>query len=219
MTFLSGGETVRHERRQRPRDDERQELEARWEENCKRRKAGWPPIPADLELFGDNTARHTTHTFDAQGEPVTKELRGMDAWKNARVMDQYSATLREKVARWINRKEISGEDVMEVLGLALALTNHPAYDAARKAMHLHRLDTGGLKRAFRKLQRRHNPLPEDSCADCVTWYIDEFGYGLRRAVEHVVADLGIPGTSFADAVDKVRKAYRKHEQHAAERQR
>ena len=115
---------------------------------------------------------------------------------------------------------------MEVLNLAFILTNHPAYAAAQKAMILHRLDTGGLKRAFTKLLRRHDEPPELSCVlscepfpDNVSWYMEEYGYPLRRAVEHVVADQGIPGTSFSDAVDKVRKAYAKREQYEADRQR
>jgi hypothetical protein len=106
---------------------------------------------------------------------------------------------------------------MEILGIALMLTNDPAYAAARKAMIRHRIHTGGLKHGFLKLHRRHHEPPEHCCADSVSWHIKE-GYSLREAAEHVAADEGIPGTSFRDAADKVRKAYARREQHEAERQ-
>jgi hypothetical protein len=144
-------------------------------------------------------------------------LHGVPAWVAARATDQYFSEVQAKVQRW--NKEISGDDVMEILELALALTNHPAYEAAREAMILHRLHSGGLRRAFQKLQRRHHEPPEFSCADSVSWYMEEAEYGLRRAVEHVVADLGIPASSFAGAVEKVRKAYAIREQYKAERRR
>jgi hypothetical protein len=58
--------------------------------------------------------------------------------------------------------------------------------------------------------------PERFCTECICWYLQE-RYSLREAVEYVVAEEGIPGNSFSDAVDKVRKAYAKREQHEAER--
>jgi hypothetical protein len=216
-------------RRPTPRANERLELAARWEKNCERRKAGWPPNPGQLEHYGD-LAQVTSHilALDAQGKTVTvtTELRGADARAAIAAHKQHFADLRAKVESWNKEtpdkkaKEISGEDVMEVLDLAFALTNHPAYEAARQAMRLHRLDAGGLRRAFLNLQRRHHDdSPVRCAADSVDWYMDEFGYKFRRAVEQVVASDGVPGTCFDDAVDKVRKAYAKREQHEVEKQR
>jgi hypothetical protein len=204
-------------RRATPRVDERGELKVRWEENCKRRKAGWPPTPEVRELLGEGLASYVEHRFDEQGNPVTTTLRGDRALIASRKLDQDIAKQHTKVKSW--NGEISGKDVMEVLELAGMLTNDPAYDAAQKAMRVHRLNTGGLKRAFLNLLRRHHERPEYSCIDNVTWYMEEYGFNLRRAVEHVVASQGIPGTSFDDAVDKVRKAYAKRGKHEAERQR
>jgi hypothetical protein len=182
-----------------PRKDERQELETRWEESLKRRKAYPSPY-----------------------------------WQ---AQERYLAELGVKVRKWnrrptkggkdVDAKDISGASIMDALNLAFALTNHPAYEAARKAMRLHRLDRGGLRRAFLKLQRRHGHdqvpclygrLYELDVHDSVQEYMDEFGYKLRQAIEHIVADVGMPGTSFADAVDKARKDYAKREIHDAERQ-
>jgi hypothetical protein len=215
-------------RRSTPRADERRELAARWEENCKRGKAGWALTTEELERYGD-LAQVTSHILavDAQGKTVTvtTELRGADARASIAAHKQHLADLRAKVESWNKEtpdkkaKEISGEDVMEVLDLAFVLTNHPAYEAARKALRLHRLDAGGLRRAFLNLQRRHhNDSPVRCAADAIDWYMDEFGYKFRRAVEQVVANEGVPGTCFDDAVEKVRKAYARREQHEAERQ-
>jgi hypothetical protein len=222
-------------RRRTTRTDERQKLKDLWEENCKRRKAGWPPTAEHLERYGD-LAQVTSHTLalDAQGKTVTvtETLRGERARAAINARYQYFAELRARVEGWNKgtpdkkAKEISGENVMEVLDLAFALTNHPAYEAAREAMRLHRLNKGGVRRAFLNLLRRHHEPPEYSCVlsvepepDSVTWYMEEYGFKLRKAVEYVVASEGIPGASFDDAVEKVRKAYAKHEKHAAEQQR
>ena len=178
------------------RDAERRELEARWEENRKRREAGWPSLTG--------------------------------------ATDQYSNELCTKVRNWnrkpnkkgkaVDAKDINCDDVMEVLALASALTNDPAYTAAQKAMRLHRLDKGGLRRAFQDLLLRHghDQVPDLGSPDTVDGhpddvvqqYMGEFGYEFRQAVEHVVANIGMPGTSFADAVDRVRKAYPTRDQKA-----
>jgi hypothetical protein len=176
-------------RRSRPRDEE-----------------GWPPTPLDLELRGNNSA--SLNTFDRLGNPVTMAVRGKPMWIAEQEIVRYNVELGDKVKSWKNKKEISGKDVMEILGLALMLTNDPAYAAARKAMIRHRLDTGGLKRAFSNLHRRHHEPPERSCTEDISWYLKE-GYSLTEAAEHVVADHGIPGTTFSSTVDKVRKAYAK----------
>jgi hypothetical protein len=105
------------------------------------------------------------------------------------------------VGRWENRKEISGSDVMEILGIAFEVTNNPAYAAARKALIHHKLHTGGLKRALSNLYRRHHEPPEFSSLRRIRWYLRN-GYTLREAVEHVAALEGIPGTSFSNAVEK-----------------
>jgi hypothetical protein len=186
----------------RPREDERRQLAARWEENYKRRKAGSPSAAIQA-------------------------------------IDEHFAKLRTKVQNWNRKpgkddkvsdvKDISGADVMEVLALAFALTNDAAYEADREAMRLHRLDKGGLRRAFGNLQKRHGhdqapdfyyspDIVDGQQYNIVQQYMDEFGFKSRRAIEHVVADLGMQGTSFADAVDKARKAYEKREVHEAERQ-
>jgi hypothetical protein len=199
-------------RRSRPREDARQQLQARWEADRKRCKEGWPLTPLDLE--GRNLA---LNTFDPLGNPLTVALRGKPMWIAPREIVRYIIELSAKVKSWKNKMAISGGEVMEILGLALMLTNDPAYAAARRAMIRHKLDTGGLKRAFVNLQRRHHEPPERSCADSVSWYLKE-GYTLREAAEHVVANEGIPGNSFSDAVEKVRKAYARREQHEAERQ-
>jgi hypothetical protein len=205
----------RRSRIMRARQDARRQLEARWEAR-KRCKEGWPPTPLDLELRGDNSA--SLNTFDRLGNPITMAVRGRSMWIAPREIVRYMVELGRKVRSWENKKEISGKDVMEILGIALMLTNDPAYAAARKAMIRHRLDTGGLKRAFSNLQHRHHEPPERRCMQSISSYLKE-GYGLREAFEHVVADEGIPGTSFSNAVDKVRKAYPMRKQHEAERQR
>jgi hypothetical protein len=151
--------------------------------------------------------------------------RGASLPPDWHAIEQHFAEQLTKVNTWNKKpsgkdvKEISGEDVMEILEIASMLTNHPAYEAARRALMLHRLDRGGLRRAFLKLRRRHAPPPEHAAADCVDWYRGEFSYGFRRAVEHVVANLGVPGTSFENAVEKTRKAYTRRAQHKAEQQR
>lgn len=224
-------------RRQSPRDEERQRLEARWEKNRMRREAG-----RRAELV----ALSTTRTFDAAGNQVTMRRHGKRALAAQRAHDQYFAELRDRVRNW-NRKPaklgeasesssdvkdakyINGADVMEVLALASALTNHPAYDAARKAMRLHRLDGGGLRRAFHELQRRHghnqilnlgsSDTVDGRPYDTVQRYKDEFGYKSDiQAIRHIVADTGTPGQSFANAVESARKAYARRERDEAERQ-
>ena len=99
--------------------------------------------------------------------------------------------------------------MIEVLELASRLTNHPAYEAAVKAMRLHRLDRGGLRRALHDLQRRHGHIEPHDYAQPIVLYMTELDYSYRQAIEHVVASMGIPGHSFSDAVEKVRKAYPK----------
>jgi hypothetical protein len=139
--------------------------------------------------------------------------------------DRRFAEQRSKVKGW--KLEIRGEDVMEVLELAFMLTNNPAYESARKAMVLHRLHKGGLKRRFFRSAQSPPPAGRIACIwpDADDWpnpmtqYVVEEGYGVTRAAEHVVASLGLPGTCFSDAVDKLRKAYAKREKIEAERQR
>jgi hypothetical protein len=204
-------------RRSRPREDEQLRLAALWSTNCKRWKAGRPPTPEDSVV--------NIRTCDAEGNPVTVTLRGEHARKARQETDQYFAEQLAMVKNWNKKpsgkdvKEISGDDVMEILKIAGMLTNHPAYAAAREAMILHQLNTGGLRRAFLNLYHRHHEPPEHWVADSVDFHMEEFGYKFRRAVEHTVATWGIPGASFLDAVDKVRKAYARREQHEAEQQR
>jgi hypothetical protein len=220
----------------RPREDEREKLEAAWDANRKRRQAGWwPPTAHDLERLGMDlraAADLWTITFDdAQGNAVT--LRGERAMAEIEAIDRHFDKLRDKVESWNKKvegggrvREISGEDVMGVLEMASALTNDPAYEAAIRAMRRHRLDIGGLRRSFLDLHRRHVVPAEVSCVlsvepepDPVTRYIEEYGYSVRQAVEHVVADQGINGQSFQSVVDKVLENYAKREQLEAERQR
>jgi hypothetical protein len=168
-----------------------------------------------LERLGENSAN--LNTFDALGNPITMALRGNSMRIAPGEIVRYNIELGNKVRRWKNKKGFSGKDVMEMLGIALMLTNDPAYSAARKAMIRHRINIGGLKRGLLNLHRRHHEPPERFCTESISWYLKE-GYRLREAVEHVVAEEAIPGTSFSDAVDKVRKAYAKREQHESERQ-
>jgi hypothetical protein len=202
-------------RQSKARKDARKQLEARWKANCRPSAEGWPPTPLDLEGRGENSAN--LNTFDPLGNPITMAVSGKRMWIAPRVIVRYCIELGNKVRGWKNKKEVSGEDVMEILEIALMLTNDPAYAAARKAMIRHRIDIGGLKRGLLNLHRRHHEPPERFCTERISWYLKE-GYSLREAAEHVVADEGIPGNSFLDAVDKVRKAYAKREQHEAERQ-
>jgi len=225
-------------RRSSPREDERRELKKRWQENCKRRKAGWPPTSAELELFGtdlreiDHFNFYSTSTFDGQGEPVTIKLRGEEARKASRAMDERLAKMRDSVENWNKKvdggkrvKEISGKDVMEVLEIASMLTDNPAFEAARRAMRLYQLDSGGLRRGFLALRDRHIAPPEVACVlsvepepDNVTWYIEEYGYTKLRAIEHVVANQGIPGASFERVVERVGRNYNKRKQLKDKRQ-
>jgi hypothetical protein len=191
--------------RRRSRDGERERLEALWKTNCKRREEGGWLRPVDWAN-------------------ASAEQQAEIAFWLAR--DQRFAELQAKVEAWPNRKEIAGEDVMEILGISFALTNNAAYEKAQEAMKLHRLDKGGLARAFKTLQRRHREPPEYSCVmsvepepDNVTWYREEFGYSVREAAAHVAADQGIPGTSFDNAVEKVRAAYARRKQLDAEHHR
>jgi hypothetical protein len=169
----------------------------------------------DLEGRGENSAN--LNTFDPLGNPITMAVSGKRMWIAPGEIVRYCRELGTKVRGWENKKEISGQDVREILGIALMLTNDPAYAAARKAMIRHRIDTGGLKRGLLNLHRRHHEPPEHLCTKSISWYLKE-GYSLREAIEYVVAEEGIPGRSFSDAVEKVRKAYAKREQHEAERQ-
>jgi hypothetical protein len=198
------------------RKDAREQLEARWKINSKPSEEGWPSTPLDLERVGGNST--SLNTFDALGRPETMAVRGKRMRIAPREIVRYTIELGNKVRRWRNKKEISGKDVMEILGIALELTNDPAYAAARKAMIRHGLDTGGLKRGFANLRRRHHEPPGLSCAEDIDWY-RKAGYSLREAVEYVVANEGIPGTCFSNAVDKVRKAYAEREQFKAEQSR
>jgi hypothetical protein len=186
-------------RRARPREDERRQLAARWEENCKGRKAGSP---------SDAFQAINEHFAGLRARVQNWNRKPGDVGKDGKVKDV---------------KDISGADVVEVLTLAFALTNDPAYEAARKAMKLHRLDKGGLRSAFVKLQRLHGHDQVPSLYgldvhDTVREYMDEFGYESLQAIDHIVADVGMPGTSFANAVEKARKAYAKREVYEAERQ-
>jgi hypothetical protein len=210
-------------RRARRREDERDKLEARWKKNRERRKAGWPVSSTEVE-----PAVSRTNTFDADGNQVIIERRGAEALTEHQAINNHSAELCAKVQNWNRKrgkdgkvgdvKDISGEDVIDILEIAGALTNHPAYAAARKALILHRLHRGGLRRAFHKLLHRHGHDQVPDLNDTVQWYMDEFDYNSRRAIEHVVANMGVSGTSFANAVDKTRKAYAKRERHEVERQ-
>jgi hypothetical protein len=112
-----------------------------------------------------------------------------------------------------------------VLELAASLTNHPAYYAALNAMHLHRLDRGGLRHAFKNLQKRHghDDSPSDhSYAPQIgelvgldLHAIDENVYKhddgrkctLLQAIEYVVAIFGVNGDTFESAVKRIQKAY------------
>jgi hypothetical protein len=163
----------------------------------------------------------TLDYYDVQGNPI--KLRGERAIVETEAIERHLAKLRDKVENWNKKvdggkrvKEISGEDLMEVLEMASMLTNDPAYEAARQAMRRHLLDAGGLRRSFLALVDRHITPPEVSCVlsvepepDNVTWYIEEYGYNERQAVEHVVADLGIDGAPFQAVVDRVRPRRRK----------
>lgn len=201
-------------RRSAPRTDERLALEERWEKN--RRRRATPPSPKDTEL-ARKSAISTLYTFDADGKEMIIPRRGDRALAEIAATDKYFAELRTKVEGWNRKrgkngehgdaKDINGRDVMEVLALASALTNNPAYEAARKAMRLHRLDKGGLRRAFRNLQRRHGHDLAPDLSLNVAQYIDQFGYGRRQAIEHVVADLGVPGKTFESAVNRLLKAF------------
>jgi hypothetical protein len=207
----------------RPREDERRQLASRWEENRKRREAGWPAAPDDFELR-QKIALSRTVTFDAERNQVIKQLRGGKALAAIQADDDHVAELRAKVQNWNRKpskdgkdepaKDISGVDVMEALALAFALTNNPAYKAAGDAMKLHRLDDRGLRQPFKNLQRRHGhdqvpTLYAPEVHDTVQEYMDEFGYEFRQAIDHIVADFGMPGASFKSAVDEARKAYAK----------
>jgi hypothetical protein len=207
----------------RPREDERLQLAARWEENRKRREAGWPAAPDDVELR-QKAALSRTLTFDADGNQVIKQLRGDKALASIQPDAEHFAELRAKVQNWNRKpskngkdedvKNITGADVMEVLALAFALTNDPAYETAMEAMKLHKLDNGGLRQPFKNLQRRHGhdqvpTLYAPEVHDTVQEYMDEFGYEFRQAIDHIVADFGMPGASFKSAVDEARKAYAK----------
>jgi hypothetical protein len=201
-------------RRKKPREETREQLEARWELNSKRSEEGWPQTPLDLEDSDANSARLTT--FDALGRPRKMTVRGKGVWIAPREIVRYSMELEKKVGRWKSKKEISGQDVMEILGIAFEVTNDPAYAAARRAMKRHRLHTGGLKRAFVDLHRRHHEPRELACLRRIPWYLEN-RYNLREAVEHVVANEGIPGPSFSTVVDRVRHAYARREKLNAER--
>src|SRR5262249_19738849 len=100
-------------RRSSPREDDGRELKKRWEESGRWREAGWSSTtPAELELFGrdpreiDDFNFCSINTFDAQGEPVTITLRGEDARKASRAMDEHLANKRNKVENW--NKKIDG---------------------------------------------------------------------------------------------------------------
>ena len=146
-------------RRPSPREDERQKLETVWKKNRDRRKAGWRPTSPDLEdleRLGIDPREFEnlwTDTFvDAHGNQVT--LHGERARAAGAALEQHFARLRDNVENWnkkvvdakgrtvVRAKEISGEDVMEVLEIASMWTNDPAFEAARQAMRRHRLDTG-----------------------------------------------------------------------------
>jgi hypothetical protein len=135
-----------------------------------------------------------------------RDIFGLPLWWSP---DGQQAQQLAKVRDWKNKKNISGKDVIEILEIAGTLTKHPAYQAAQDALVLHRLHRGGVKRALLKLHDRHVEPPEIIATYTVDIYMKERGYPFRRAVEHVVAEFSVPGTSFDSAVDKVRKAYGK----------
>ncbi len=235
------------------RSEERRQLKARWENN-RRHKDDSASSPNEACKA---TAISTTYTFDADGNQVIIQRRGERAMATITATDKRFAELREKVESWNRRpgkngdkvadvKDISGEDVSEILALAYALTNHPAYEEARKAMILHRL-RGGLRQSFKDLQKRHgHHLQQSAISACVVRNVDGYSFideivelhkediaaekprpllghpkarELRRAaVEYLVANLGIPGTSFENAVEMVRKADEMREQLEAQEQ-
>jgi hypothetical protein len=121
-------------RQSNARKDARKKLEDRWEKNRGRSEEGWPPTPLDVEGLGENPAK--LNTFDPLGNPITMTLRDRSMRIALREIVRYCVELGNKVRRWENKKEASGEDVMEILGIALMLTNDPAYAAARKANHV-----------------------------------------------------------------------------------
>jgi hypothetical protein len=217
-------------------------LERRWKKNSERRKADRPASPNELS----KAALSITHTFDADGNQVTIERCGAEALAERQAMNDRLAELGAKVENWNRKrgkegtvqdlvKNLSGEVVMEILEIAGALTNHPAYEAARKAMVLHRLDTGGLRRAFSKLQRRHGHdrgTPDHLYADDIEALIgqqlhaiddnvyenDEGECSDLQAVEYVVAMFGIEGETFDSVVKRVHKAYTERAEREAHRQ-
>jgi hypothetical protein len=233
-----------NKRRSRPRETERSELAERWKANRKARETP-QVLPGYGETLESRLASHPEAHFQIAfslglteeefsqlrqrcNEPgqLAKEIEHcmLKQWHYGEAVNRHFAKQLETVRKW--ERKLCDEYVMEMLKLATMLTNDPAYESAQKAMIRHRLNKGGLKRAFLKLLDRHHEPPEYACVsstepwpDVVTQYMEERGYGLRKAVEHAVADLGIPGTSFADAVDKVRKAYARRKQHEVERQR
>jgi hypothetical protein len=226
----------------RPREDQRDKLERRWKKNSERRKADRPASPD----APSKAALGITHTFDADGNQVTIERRGAEALAERQAMNDRLAELCAKVQNWNRRrgkggkvqdvvKNLSGEVVMEILEIAGALTNDPAYEATRKAMILHRLDTGGLRSAFGKLLRRHGHdqgTPDHLYADDIEALIgqqlhaidddvyenDEGESSDLQAVEYVVAMFGIEGETFDSVVARVHKAYKERGQHEARRQ-
>lgn len=193
------------QRRETPRATEREELAKKWAENRDRHvpPGGPPQLGAESQYFAD---------------------------------------LRERVSNWnrkisakgeaIDAKDINGSDVIEVLELAGALTNDPAYREAIKSMRLHRLERGGLRRAFQDLQRRHGHVDDQSSLfDMIETYQFELGLekaeasgqpvvkeSVQRATEHAVAATGFPGASFATVVDTIRHAFEKREQRDADEQ-
>jgi hypothetical protein len=164
-------------------------------------------------------------------KPISLQEKREDASKLRQEINQRSTKLRARLDAWENKKDITARDVMEILDLAFALTNNPAFKAAQEAMTRHWLDRGGLrrgglKRMFARVRRFHHEPPERSCAagippepDNVSWYMETFDYNARQAAEHVVAHEGIPGTSFDGAVENVLRARKPKNQKAYEDER
>jgi hypothetical protein len=166
---------------------------------------------------------------------LIEELSGKDAAAEIGDMHRNASELEMRVERWnrkngrtVDAKDINGSDVVEVLKLAAALTGHPAYLEVIEVMPLHRLKRGGLRRAFVGLQRRHGHIDQTAVAlvvrgfgdndSVIEQYMSECGYSFRQAVEHAVADFGVPGHNFGDAVDKTRKAFARRDKLEAERE-
>jgi hypothetical protein len=103
---------------------------------------------------------------------------------------------------------IRGRDLVRALELIHDVTGDPRFDEALRAVHYYELGKE-LERTAARVRKETHYTDVQACLGQVHFLYTCRGLSVRGACEQVVAETGLPGTSFERAVDRLRKEYRK----------